>query len=167
MKWGGNRENDKPSSVSLMGGLFDRSTREDGHLSRILIAQDLKRPYPPRLSPDGEIWTGLPHPFRGTGPIWSCSGWGLPGHPDRSRCGEPLPRLFTLTLSANASRAVSFLWHFPYPVKQPLRLLHRTVRVTDHPALWSSDFPPLGRAEERPSALFDPPLPSCSVPSGW
>ena len=34
-------------------------------------------------------------------------------------------------------RAVSFLWHFPYPV--PVR----TVVVNDHHALWSPDFPPV------------------------
>ena len=40
-----------------------------------------------------------------------------------------------------AEQAVCFLWHFPYPVKQAKPPLHRTVRVTDHPALRSSDFP--------------------------
>jgi hypothetical protein len=40
-----------------------------------------------------------------------------------------------------AEQAVSFLWHFPYPAKQALPPLHGAVRVTDHPALWSSDFP--------------------------
>jgi hypothetical protein len=59
--------------------------------------------------------------------------------------------------------AVSFLWHFPYPVKQRLQLLHRTVRITDHPALRSSDFPPLRiarRALMRSGHrfLFDFPL---------
>jgi hypothetical protein len=58
--------------------------------------------------------------------------------------GGLLPRLFNLTLwngEAPFHRAVSFLWHFPYPVKQALPPLHGAVRVTDHPALRSSDFP--------------------------
>ena len=41
-------------------------------------------------------------------------------------------------------------------------LFHRAVRITDHPALWSSDFPPLippdqtGWDAERPSVLLRP-----------
>ena len=34
-------------------------------------------------------------------------------------------------------RAVSFLWHFPYPEHIG------TVVISDHPALWSPDFPPV------------------------
>ena len=40
----------KPSSVPLESR-FERAHWGDGHLSRILIAQHLKRPYPSRLSP--------------------------------------------------------------------------------------------------------------------
>jgi len=40
----------KPSSVPFESR-SERVRRDDGHLSRILIAQHLKRPYPSRLSP--------------------------------------------------------------------------------------------------------------------
>ena len=36
-------------------------------------------------------------PRREAEPIWSCSGWGLPGYPDHSVYGGLLPHLFTLT----------------------------------------------------------------------
>ena len=51
--------------------------------------------------------------------------------------GELLPHRFTLTPLAleQASAAVCFLWHFPYPEI-------RAVGVTHHRALWSPDFPP-------------------------
>jgi len=64
-------------------------------------------------------------------PIRSCSRWGLPC---RSRCrsrGALLPHPFTL---ARASRAVCFLWHFPWG--RPRRALPGTVSP------WSPDFPP-------------------------
>ena len=91
-------------------------SREDGHLSRALIAQGLKRPNPPCFHPTNRadlnglflsrLWNGRRRPFVGreTGPIWSCSGWGLPGYPDRSGYGGLLPRLFTLTLWNGRSR---------------------------------------------------------------
>ena len=67
-------------------------------------------------------------------------------------------------------RAVSFLWHFPYPVKQALPPLHRAVRVTDHPVLWSSDFPlprlpsPGGQRGATLSSPSPPPFSfSCST----
>ena len=49
--------------------------------------------------------------------------------------GELLPHLFTLI--PTFAGTVCFLWHFPYP--RPVE--PGTVRVTDHPTLWSSDFP--------------------------
>ena len=65
-------------------------------------------------------------------PIWSCSGWGLPCSRCRHRDGELLPRLFTLTrLTAGGMFSVAL--SFPSP----------GLRVTKHPALRSSDFPPL------------------------
>src|SRR4030042_6820495 len=83
-KRGGVERNYKPSSViptPLLSG-----NREDGHLSRVLIAQGLKRPHPPRFSPargGGKFeWALLS--LAGTGPIWSCSGRGLPSCPNRS-----------------------------------------------------------------------------------
>ena len=122
------KEDHKPSSVIPIPLL--RGNREDGHLSRTLIAQGLKRPNPPcfhstnRADLNGlflsRLWNGRRRPSVGreTGPIWSCSGWGLPGYPDRSGYGGLLPRLFTLTLW-NSIAAIPqdgiFLWHFPYP----------------------------------------------------
>jgi len=43
-------------------------------------------------------------------PIWSCSGWGLPGKPVTRLTGELLPHHFTLTTQW---RGGMFLWHFP------------------------------------------------------
>jgi hypothetical protein len=68
--------------------------------------------------------------------------------------GEPLPHLFTLIPTFVGT--VSFLWHFPYPETLCCQG-SGTVRITDHPALRSSDFPPLliscfaRSQEERPS----------------
>ncbi|AHA28066.1 hypothetical protein lam_720 [Candidatus Liberibacter americanus str. Sao Paulo] len=44
-------------------------------------------------------------------PIWSCSRRGLPCHFCCQKCGELLPRHFTLTFID--IKAVYFLWHFP------------------------------------------------------
>ncbi len=58
----------------------------------------------------------------GAGPIWSCSGWGLPGYPDHSAYGGLLPRLFTLTPTFVG--AVCFCGTFLIPVNR-LSPLHR------------------------------------------
>jgi len=155
----------KPSSVIPIPPF--RGSREDGHLSRALIAQGLKRPNPPCFHPTNRadlnglflsrLWNGRRRPFAGreTGPIWSCSGWGLPGYPDRSGYGGLLPRLFTLIPTFVGT--VCFCGTFLVPVKSASRFFTETVRVTDHPALRSSDFPPLlispftGSQEKRPS----------------
>ena len=62
-------------------------------------------------------------------PIWSCSGWGLPCLSCHHESGELLPRRFTLT-----RRTGRFVFCGTF---------HRSpgVRVTNHPALRSSDFP--------------------------
>ncbi len=77
-------------------------------------------------------------------PIWSCSGWGLPcrsGHPGR---GELLPRLFTLTRKPrNEAYAPSGRSGGIFSVA--LSLGSPPLGVTQHPALWSSDFPPSGK----------------------
>ena len=85
--------------------------------------------------------------------------------------GELLPHLFTLI--PTFAETVCFLWHFPYP--RPVE--PGTVRVTDHPALWSSDFPllliaPVLRDLRRSDHLFPVnsppflfPLPSSSESS--
>jgi len=95
----GSEEDHKPSSVIPIR-LYSRD-REDGHLSRTLITQDLKRPYPPRLSPargGGKFeWALLSLP-------WERGLFGLaPGGVYLAAriahgTGELLPRLFTLTL---------------------------------------------------------------------
>ncbi len=64
-------------------------------------------------------------------PIWSCSGWGLPCLSCHHESGELLPRHFTLT-PPEAGRYL-FCGTFPRSLG---------VRVTNHPALRSSDFPP-------------------------
>ena len=124
-------ENHKPSSV-VPTPLFSGS-QEDGHLSRALIAQGLKRPNPPRFSPargGGKFeWALLS--LAETGPIWSCSGWGLPGYSDHSEYGELLPRLFTLIPASVGT--VSFLWHFPYPETYAARVSRQSVLRTTLP----------------------------------
>ena len=79
--------------------------------------------------------------------IWSCSGWGLPCQPCRQGCGELLPRLFTLTPLRSASRTSPGGGIFSVA----LSLGSPPVAVSDHPALWSSDFPPaFGRRSPDP-----------------
>ncbi len=63
-------------------------------------------------------------------PVRSCSRWGLPRPTSHLAAGELLPRHFTLT-SACRRRYVSVALSLGLP---PLG-------VTQHPALWSSDFP--------------------------
>ncbi len=66
------------------------------------VSSDLTRPaFSPatRIDIERAILT-----LSGAEPIWSCSGWGLPGYPDHSGYGELLPRLFTLTLWNGFSR---------------------------------------------------------------
>ncbi len=127
----GTEGNHKPSSV-VPTPLFSEG-QKDGHLSRALIAQGLKRPNPPRFSPargGGKFeWALLS--LAGTGPIWSCSGWGLPGYSDHSEYGELLPRLFTLIPASVGT--VSFLWHFPYPETYAARVSRQSVLRTTLP----------------------------------
>ena len=84
-------------------------------------------------------------------PIWSCSEWGFPGPPITRGTGELLPRRFTLTpgpfphLRGEARGGLfSVALSFPSP----------GLRVTEHPALRSSDFPPAAArtaAGDRPA----------------
>ena len=98
----------------------------------------LKRPNP---EASGE------HPYPTGGPWWEEVGMPLylvllrvgfaepPGSPG---AGALLPHRFTLTRTRDPSRAgtaVCFLWHFPAG--------HPRLAVSQHPALWSPDFPPL------------------------
>ena len=101
--------NHKPSSV-IPTPLFS-GTQEDGHLSRALIAQGLKRPHPSRLCSvkrNKFEWAFLILP-RGIGEAAIPRGgkrnlFGLaPGGvylaiPITQNTGELLPHLFTLTL---------------------------------------------------------------------
>jgi hypothetical protein len=70
---------DKPDSVMVP------SRDHSDHSSCPVIAHGVERPYP-------RVMGGPPDP-----PIWSCSGWGLPGVHHHWWTGELLPRLFTLT----------------------------------------------------------------------
>ena len=70
----------------------------------------------------------------GRSPIWSCSAWGLPCQPNYSGRGALLPHLFTLTSYPCGFRGgiFSVALSVPFP----------SLGVTQHAALWSSDFPP-------------------------
>ncbi len=67
--------------------------------------------------------------------------------------GELLPHRFTLTHDPRISetRAVCSLWHFPSPG------VTGRLRVTEHPALRSSDFPPIPRFSDRDRRSFSLP----------
>jgi hypothetical protein len=86
----------KPSSVSLP------VDRDEGHFSRALIAQGLKRPHPPRLSPkDRENLNGLFSPPRVAGEqgLFGLAPGGVYQATSIARgTGGLLPRLFNLTL---------------------------------------------------------------------
>ncbi len=75
-------------------------------------------------------------------PIWSCSGWGLPS--------QPVTRLLVS----------SYLTFAPLPVTRrylsvALALGSPPLGVTQHPALWSSDFPQTTQMHcSRPSSLL-------------
>ncbi len=86
---------------------------------------------PASCDPTRELRTGSPFSPRREkrSPIWSCSRWGLPCHPGHPECGELLPRHFTLT---GKNRRYLFCGTF---------LGSPPLGVTQHPTLWSSDFP--------------------------
>ena len=89
-------------------------------------------------------------------PIRSCTGWGLPCRPCHQDRGELLPRLFTLTPrhpSTSSGKARGGMFSVALSLGSP------PVAVSDHPALWSSDFPPAARltwqAVTRPPSATD------------
>ena len=101
-------------------------------------------------------FSDLPAPGDGQShmePIRSCSGWGLPCFWCHHQNGELLPHLFTLTpqdgVYANPTGRYVFCGTF---LRSP------GVAVSDHPALWSSDFPPLSslQKKEQPPLLLRP-----------
>ena len=119
-------------------------SRQSGgnHLSGTPVARRLVRPT--------REWTGEPPASRRvspttTLPVWPCSGWGLPqpaGHPT---AGELLPRHFTLTTRRRERLRGRF-------VSVALSLGSPPLAVSQHPALWSSDFPrppPMPRRQPR------------------
>jgi len=65
-------------------------------------------------------------------PIWFCSRWGLPCPVCHHTGGELLPRHFNLTRALRPGGIFSVALSSGSP----------PVRVTNHPALRSSDFPP-------------------------
>ena len=70
-------------------------------------------------------------------PIWSCSTWGLPCHPDCSRRGALLPHLFTLTRNLRFGRYI-FCGTF-----RETRFERVPPAVSRHATLRRPDFPPL------------------------
>lgn len=77
-------------------------------------------------------------PFRRNS-AWSCTGWGLPCHSCHQKCGELLPRHFTLTCIAASGI---------FSVALSVALLR--LDVIQHPTLRCPDFPPV--FNRRPSA---------------
>ncbi len=87
--------------------------------------------------------------------IWSCSRWGLPCPPCHHGGGELLPRHFTLTRHSAGYTITQMFITFGFSISSSLiqpaecravffcGTFHRSpgVRVTNHPALGSSDFP--------------------------
>jgi len=88
---------------------------------RIEITLDLKRP-------TRRPWAG--HPYRP--PIWSCSGWGLPSYPGHPGYWWALTPPFHPYHTEKRGGIFSVALSFSSP----------RLGVTQHPALWSSDFPP-------------------------
>jgi len=148
-KIGGGEGDDKPSSVIPIPRFSEN--REDGHLSRALIAQGLKRPHPSRLCSvlrNKFEWAFL------ISPSWM------------GRNGTYLVLLrvgFTKLFRSLGILGSSYLAFSPLPCGIVIAAIPQggmfsvalslppnsvlqdsgTVRITDHPALWSSDFPPL------------------------
>ena len=96
-------------------------------------------------------------------PIWSCSGWGLPGQPvtrlpvvsyttfsplPRARTDSPSAPQAGHALGADKIRARRY-------VSVALSLRSPSLGVTQHPALWSPDFPQAHRkVRPRPPDLL-------------
>ena len=79
--------------------------------------------------------TDVVHLAMNTSSVWSCSGWGLPSQPVARTAGELLPHRFTLTASV-LPHWVGGLLSVALSVGSP------RLAVSQHPVLWSPDFPP-------------------------
>ena len=99
-------------------------TEDGNHLSRTPVARRLQRPTRGKDGPPC-----LP-------PIRSCSGWGLPSRP----VARPLVRSYR-TFSALLWRQPSTGSGQSVSFSVALSLGSPPLGVTQHPALWSSDFP--------------------------
>jgi len=83
-----------------------------------------------------------------------------PAIPIAQGTGELLPHLFTLTLwnggYAYSTGRYLFCGTFLIPCEVGLvATSHGTVRITDHPALWSSDFPLLSHPAQQDGMRSD------------
>ena len=105
----------KPGSVSPIRYLLGG----DGHSSRTGVAAGLQQATRERGGP--------PH----CSPMCPCSGWGLPCRPCHHGRGALLPHRFTLTGNVSGG-----LFSVALSRESP------RLAVSQHPALWSPDFPP-------------------------
>ena len=100
--------------------------------------------------PGDDSWA-LPSDQRRRPPIWPCSGWGLPASRLAPGPGALLPHRFTLACPSRCREAIGAI------VSVALSVASLRLGVTQHPALWSPDFPPRRRRSGRPALL------TCSV----
>ena len=101
-----------------MSNTISRVLYQNNHLSRPDVATRLKQPT--RDTTGSRIIS-----------VRSCFGWGLHSRFCYQKCGELLPRLFTLTCYSRRLFSVALAWESPPP------------DVIRHPALRSPDFPRL------------------------
>jgi hypothetical protein len=118
---------------------------DDGHLSRTLIAQGLKRPHPSRLRPDllyrNKFEWAFLTPFQRSGIYLILLRMGFTQLPQSLRI---LVSSYLTFSPLSRKKAVTPLSRDGiFSVALSLSRVTGTVRITDHPALWSSDFPPL------------------------
>jgi len=98
-------------------------------------------------------FSDLPESFRRAtlqrSPIWSCSGWGLPSFRCHHRNWWALTSPFH-PYQGSASRPGGLF-------SVALSLGSPPLGVTQHPALWSSDFP-LAAPNGRPAIIWPTPI---------
>ena len=109
--------------------------------SLLRTSSDLTRPVFPPPEAEGNS-NGLFFPLRERGLFGLAPGGVYPAAPIAQSTGELLPHLFTLTLWKGGF-ACPTGGMFSVALSLPPAYRPGTVRVTDHPALRSSDFPPL------------------------